>query len=85
MYFLGILINSRVDQPDQLAGSVSISSHIEIFSREQFLSLTLLHSERPKLYKILAFLSATGLREAASRDRNHLSGKQILLCSSCLP
>ena len=31
-------------------------------SSNKFFSLTLLHSERPKLYTILAFLSAIGLR-----------------------
>ena len=30
--------------------------------RSKFFHLTLLHSERPKLYTILAFLSAIGLR-----------------------
>ena len=36
---------------------------------EQFLSLTLLHSERPRLHTILAFLSAIGLK---SRPHNEL-------------
>ena len=35
--------------------------------------LTLLHSERPKLYAILAFLSAIGLREQKERDELYLS------------
>ena len=36
--------------------------------------LTLLHSERPKLYTMLAFLSATGLKE-----------KDPLKCMPCFP
>ena len=37
------------------------------------LLLTLLHSERPKLYAILAFLSAIGLRErTCSIEREHI-------------
>ena len=32
-------------------------------SPEKVISLTLLHSERPKLYAILAFLSAIGLKK----------------------
>ena len=33
-----------------------------------YISLTLLHSERPKLYTILAFLSAIGLKKSLVAD-----------------
>ena len=45
-----------------------------IFKRCNGIVLTLLHSERPKLYTILAFLSAIGLR----KKRNLSSG--IIYC-----
>ena len=38
------------------------SAYLPTISLIAFDSLTLLHSERPKLYAILAFLSAIGLR-----------------------
>ena len=41
-----------------------------------FKQLTLLHSERPKLYAILAFLSAIGL------SRNFINTKNMMLCET---
>ena len=40
-------------------------------------TLTLLHSERPKLYTILAFLSAIGLNKNDSHSLSD-SGREIL-------
>ena len=45
---------------DQATGNVKFSCH-EIILCVIIINLTLLHSERPKLYTILAFLSAVGL------------------------
>ena len=40
-------------------------------------ALTLLHSERPKSYKILAFLSAIGLKAAGNTILNNLTLKMM--------
>ena len=47
---------------DQILGSTLFNIPYAYFGRIIFL-LTLLHSERPKLYAILAFLSAVGLNQ----------------------
>ena len=39
--------------------------------------LTLLHSERPKLYAILAFLSAIGLKEISHSQKTGVSSFPI--------
>ena len=36
--------------------------------------ITLVHSERPKLYAILAFLSAVGLKQNFSHNRTMIGG-----------
>ena len=41
-----------------------------IFCISQILNLTLLHSERPKLYTILAFLSVIGLMHSCLETFN---------------
>ena len=40
----------------------------------------LLHSERPKLHTILAFLSATGLNGLVTQNSNHCTG--LMVCGS---
>ena len=42
--------------------------------------LTLLHSERPKLYTILAFLSAIGLSEPNGSHCHNQQMKDMFLC-----
>ena len=48
--------------------------------------LTLLHSERPKLYTILAFLSAVGLRQVwlFMRKKSYKKCMNCVLCSSLI-
>ena len=49
-----------------------VNSEEQIFSPKCMLfPLTLLHSERPKLYTILAFLSAVGLTYNAALQNNY--------------
>ena len=45
---------------------VPIFKHIRVIDFRYYILLTLLHSERPKLYAILAFLSVTGLMAAGA-------------------
>ena len=47
---------------NSFSGQMLFSQTFNSFSNNVMLCLTLLHSERPKLHTILAFLSAIGLR-----------------------
>ena len=54
-------------------------------SRSTFFPLTLLHSEQPKLYGVLAVLSAIGLRLGPSFEGLYHPGKQTRSHKSCFP
>ena len=47
-------------------------------------SLTFLHSERPKLYGVLAFLSAIGLKNTSTVIPHFIKGTTMVI-SSCFP
>ena len=49
-----------------LFGTLRVKLQILLLTAAPTLSLTLLHSKRPKLYTILAFLSAIGLNSVIS-------------------
>ena len=53
--------------------------------RSKFFPLTLMLSEMPKLYTILAFLSAIGLNIHPTLEGFHTPGKQIGRHKSCFP
>ena len=58
---IGALRVNSVTQNLRKALIDSVTEVIQIF-KTLFSALTLLHSDRPKLYTILAFLSAIGLK-----------------------
>ena len=51
----------------RLAGSTEPQSNHQ---HKDYTILTLLHSERPKLHRVLAFLSAIGLRQSTVRSND---------------
>ena len=59
----------ETEQNKSMAAPLSKESDIVEVTRAPPLSLTLLHSEQPKLYRVLAVLSAKGLRKGPSLER----------------
>ena len=66
---------------------LSVGSALERIcsSRSKFYPLTLLHSELPKCYRVLAILSAIGLRADPISEGLHQPRKQCGSDKSCLP
>ena len=67
-----------------------LSEGKNLHSQEQFFLLTILHSERPKLYTILVFLSAIQLKglyfrrasSSSEANRSHESTKEVPICKN---